>query len=54
MGTANSVTVPVGLTRAIRFPTASVTHRLPSGPATMSSGSLFDDTENVVMAYRWE
>src|SRR5581483_619429 len=34
----NSVTTPLGVIRPIRFPKYSVNQRLPSGPATMSSG----------------
>src|SRR5208282_662362 len=36
VGMANSVTVPLGVTRATLFPTSSVNHTLPSGPATIS------------------
>src|SRR5437764_3869202 len=37
---ANSVTVPVGVTRPILLPLFSTNHKLPSGPAVMAYGPL--------------
>src|SRR5260370_40861716 len=39
-GILNSVKLPVGVMRPIRFPSNSVNQRLPSGPAVMLDGPL--------------
>ena len=40
VGTANSVIEPPVVIRAIRLPSVSVTHRLPSEPAAIRTGRL--------------
>src|SRR5579884_2790004 len=48
MGTGNSVMLPEGLMRPIRLALTSVNQRLPSGPATISFGTLPDRSLIVV------